>query len=153
MGATVFLVQVHLGPLGAQQMEGWLRFSRRVLCDLRTAPGDMNSRFASSLLAEWCDLTDRWQAALSSDGSDFAWSDDLEPDKAEYLLHSLQQTLHSATVAAWVTADDLAAHGTVTYHIMRRFIDALESEGVAHVEYVEQLRSEVARFGASLAAN
>ena len=146
-------MQVRVGPLDAAEMDGWLRFARRVLCDLRTEPGDMDSRYAASLLMEWCALIDSWNNVLlshSSDSHHFVWEESLEPDKAEYLLHSLQKTLHSATVAAWVTPEDLKAHGIVTLHVMQRFIDALESEGTAHVEYVEQLRSEVSRFGAKL---
>lgn len=146
-------MQVRLGPLEAAEMDGWLRFARRVLCDLRTEPGDMDSRYAASLLSEWCTLIDSWNHVLinrSPDTDHFVWEDTLEPDKAEYLLHSLQKTLHSATVAAWVSPEDLQAHGIVTLHIMQRLIDALESEGTAHHEYVEQLRSEVARFGAKL---
>jgi hypothetical protein len=145
---------VHVGPVESKQMEGWLRFARRVLCDLRTEPGDMESRFSQNLLTEWNKLIDQWSATLSTihkDGEpEFMWRGELEPDKVEYLLHSLQRTLHSATVAAWVTPEDLEKHGLVTYHIMQRLTDSLESEGTAHVEYVEQLRSEVARFGSSL---
>ncbi len=145
---------VHVGPVESKQMEGWLRFARRVVCDLRTAPGDMDSRVSPNLLTEWNKLIDQWSAKLStndkSDKTEFMWHGELDPDKVEYLLHSLQRTLHSATMAAWVTPDDLKSHGLVTFHIMQRFIDSLESEGNAHVEYVEQLRSEVARFGASL---
>lgn len=144
---------VHLGPVESEQMEGWLRFARRVLCDLRTEPGDMGSSFSQNLLAEWNRLIDQWSLTLSSTrqrDDEFVWRDELEPDKAEYLLHSLQRALHSATVAAWVTPEDMTNHGLVTFHIMQRFIDSLESEGEAHVEYVEQLRSEVARFGSSL---
>ncbi len=144
---------VHLGPVDSKQMEGWLRFARRLLCDLRTEPGDMSSRLSKSLLTEWNKLIDQWSVSLSIDkqnsSRDFMWRGELESDKAEYLLHSLQRTLHSATVAAWVTPDDLAKHGLVTFHIMQCFINSLESEGVAQFEYVEQLRSEVARFGAS----
>lgn len=146
-------MQVSLGPLDADEMNGWLRFARRVLCDLRTEPGDMDSLFAANLLGEWCAMVDSWNDVLiegSSDRTHFVWARSLEPDKVEYLLHSLQQTLHSATVAAWVTPEDLQSHGIVTLHIMQRFIEALESEGTAHVEYVEQLRSEVSRFGALL---
>ena len=146
-------MQVSLGPLDADEMNGWLRFARRVLCDLRTEPGDMDSQFAASLLSEWCAVIDSWNEALingSSDSNHFVWAQSLEPDKVEYLLHSLQKTLHSATVAARVTPEDLQSYGIVTLHIMQRFIEALESEGTAHVEYVEQLRSEVSRFGALL---
>lgn len=146
---------VHLGPVESKQMDGWLRFARRVLCDLRTEPGDMGGSFTENLFTEWNRLIDQWSLTLSTarrrGEAEFSWRGELEPDKAEYLLHSLQRGLHSSTVAAWVTPDDMTNHGMVTLHIMQRFIDALESEGEAHVEYVEQLRSEVARFGASLA--
>ncbi len=141
---------VHLGPVDAPQMEGWLRFARRLMCDLRTEPGDMDSQFAKSLLNDWCDLVDDWAAQLNLGEKSFSWRGDLEPDKAEFLLHSLERALHSATVAAWVTEDDLAAHGVVTFHIMQRFIESLEGQGSAHAEYVEQLRTLVGRFAAKL---
>ena len=146
---------VHLGPVESTQMDGWLRFARRLSCELRTEPGDMGSDFSHDTLTEWNLLIDQWTMTLEATGlhdtSQFVWRGELDPDKAEYLLHSWQRATRSATVAAWITPDDSAAHGLVTYHIMKRVIDALESEGVAHVEYVEQLRSEIARFRSAVA--
>ncbi|NNE96185.1 MAG: hypothetical protein HKN24_09180 [Acidimicrobiales bacterium] len=144
---------VHIGPVGAAQMDGWLRFSRRVLCDLRTEPGDLGRTFAQNLLAEWNKLMDEWAAVLDetmrAGQPDFVWKGDLDPDEGEYLVYSLQRTIRSTTVAAWVSPEDLANHGLITYHVLKRLIDSLESEGVAHHEFVEQMRAEVARFRAS----
>ena len=147
---------VHIGPVGAAQMDGWLRFSRRVLCDLRTEPGDMGNHFAKNLLAEWNPLMDEWSAVLDdvieAGEGEFVWEGELEPDNAEYLVHSLQRTIRSATVAAWVTPEDLSNYGLITYHVLKRLIDSLESEGVAHHEFVEQMRAEVARFRSSFSS-
>ncbi len=74
-------MQVRVGPLDAAEMDGWLRFARRVLCDLRTEPGDMDSRYAASLLMEWCALIDSWNNVLlshSSDSNHFVWEESLE---------------------------------------------------------------------------
>ena len=145
---------VQLGPVDSKQCDGWIRFARRVLCDLRTEPGDLESSFSQNIFTEWNRLIDEWSLRLAASGprtmGQFIWRGELEPDNAEYLLHSLQRALHSATVAARVTPEDLEDHGPVTVHVMQCLIDALESQGEAHVEYVEQLRSEVARFRASL---
>lgn len=146
---------IQLGPVDSEQIDGWIRFARRVLCDLRTEPGDLENSFSQNTFTEWNRLIDQWSHTLSASGpgSDggFIWRGELEPDKAEYLLHSWQRALHSATAAAWITSDDMANHGAVTIHVMQCLIDSLESEGEAHVEYVDQLRSEVARFRAWLA--
>ena len=67
-------MQVSLGPLDADEMNGWLRFARRVLCDLRTEPGDMDSLFAANLLGEWCAMVDSWNDVLIKGSSDILTS-------------------------------------------------------------------------------
>jgi hypothetical protein len=134
-------------------MDGWLRFTRRVMCDLRTEPGDMAVGGAKTLIASWNHLLDEWHADLSDlpPGQDFVWEGMLEPDQAEYLLHALQRSLRSTKVSSRVNRGDMQLHGWMTLHIMERFIDSLETEGRAHAEYVEQLRSSMSRFAERLA--
>ncbi len=134
-------------------MAGWLAFSRRVMCDLRTEPGDMASDSNFGVVLEWNRLMDEWAAAIAaaapsnsllpSGESDVTWEGEFDPDRAEYLMHSLQKTMHSATVDALVTEEDIQHHGWLTMHIMSRFIDSLENEGRAHAEYVDQLRQSI----------
>lgn len=133
-------------------MDGWLRFTRRVMCDLRTEPGDMAVSGARTLISSWNKLLDEWHTDLSElpPGQDFVWEGILEPDHAEYLLHTLQRSLRSTKVSTRVNPDDMQRNGWMTLHIMERFIDSLESEGRAHAEYVEQLRSSMARFAERL---
>jgi hypothetical protein len=122
------------------------------MCDLRTEPGDMAVRSARTLITSWNRLLDEWHADLTElpPGQDFVWEGMLEPDQAEYLLHALQRSLRSSMVSTRVNRDDMQQNGWMTLHIMERFIDSLESEGRAHAEYVEQLRSSMTRFAERL---
>lgn len=153
-------MKVRLGPVKATDMAAWLRFSRRITCDIRTDPGDMASDSALGQAREWNRLLDEWSEGLEPEQSGFAsgksgepsfkWDGDFDPDRAEYLMHSMQKTIHSATVSRLVTADDLKQHGWLTLHVMQRFIESLASEGAAHGEYVDQLRQIVKDFQARI---
>lgn len=149
-----------MGPVKANDMAAWLRFSRRITCDLRTDPGDMASDAAMGQVREWNRLLDEWSEALipgrsgdqrhpAGDAS-FNWDGDFDPDRAEYLIHSMQKTIHSATVNKLVTPNDLREHGWLTLHVMQRFIESLATEGAAHEEYVDQLRQIVKDFAARI---
>ena len=150
-------MKVRLGPVKSTDMAAWLRFSRRITCDLRTDPGDMASDAALSQVREWNRLLDEWSEELeprrSADppnDASFNWDGDFDPDRAEYLMHSMQKTIHSATVNKLVTPDDLQKHGWLTLHVMQRFIESLATEGAAHEEYVDQLRQIVKDFAARI---
>ncbi|NNF55861.1 MAG: hypothetical protein HKN03_15645 [Acidimicrobiales bacterium] len=153
-------MKVRIGPVKTTDMAEWLRFSRRIGCDLRTDPGDMASHSALGQVREWNKLLDEWaeelesgepgDSLLASDDGSFNWDGEFDPDRAEYLMHSMQKTIHSATVHKLVTADDLRKHGWLTMHVMQRFIESLASEGAAHEEYVDQLRQIVKDFGARI---
>lgn len=150
-------MKVRLGPVKATDMAAWLRFSRRITCDLRTDPGDMASDAALGQVREWNRLLDEWSEELQPATSDafrvttgdanFNWDGDFDPERAEYLMHSMQKTIHSATVNKLVTPDDLRKHGWLTLHVMQRFIESLATEGAAQEEYVDQLRQIVKDFG------
>ena len=150
-------MKVRLGPVKSADMAAWLRFSRRITCDLRTDPGDMASDAALSQVREWNRLLDEWSEELDPGRSgdtlgdaSFNWDGDFDPDRAEYLMHSMQKTIHSATVNKLVTSDDLRKHGWLTLHVMQRFIESLVTEGAAHEEYVDQLRQIVKDFAARI---
>ncbi len=153
-------MKVRLGPVKATDMAAWLRFSRRITCDLRTDPGDMASDAALGQVREWNRLLDEWSAELepgrsgntllSTGDASFNWDGDFDPDRAEYLMHAMQKTIHSATVNKLVTPDDLRQHGWLTLHVMQRFIESLVTEGAAHEEYVDQLRQIVKDFAARI---
>lgn len=147
-------VLVQLGPVNPSDVDGWLRFTRRVMCDLRTQPAGMATENSRSLITEWNHLIDEWDAALADTepGEDFVWRGTIDPDRAEYLLFALQRALTSPAVAASVGPDDRRDHGWFTLHVMQRFIDSLEDEGRAHAEYVEQLRATMNRFASRLQA-
>ncbi len=149
-----------MGPVKANDMAAWLRFSRRITCDLRTDPGDMASDAAMGQVREWNRLLDEWSEALipvqsgdqrhAAGDASFNWDGDFDPDRAEYLIHSMQKTIHSATVNKLVTPNDLREHGWLTLHVMQRFIESLATEGAAHEEYVDQLRQIVKDFAARI---
>ena len=152
-------MKVRLGPVKSTDMAAWLRFSRRITCDLRTDPGDMASDAALGQVREWNRLLDEWSEELEpgrsgdrsfSGDATFNWDGDFDPDRAEYLMHSMQKTIHSATVNKLVTPDDLREHGWLTLHVMQRFIESLATEGAAHEEYVGHLRQIVKDFAARI---
>lgn len=147
-----FVVLIQLGPVQASDVDGWLRFTRRVISDLRTQPGGLPTDDARMRVAEWSSLIDEWDAALAETepDEDFVWRGSIDPDRAEFLLFALQRSLSSEAVAESAGPEDMQNHGWFTLHVMQRFIVGLENEGRAHAEYVEQLRAKMNRFAARL---
>ena len=85
-------------------------------------------------------LIDAW--ALASTGTDeFRWSQAIDSDLAEFLLHGLERCFHSSAVQAQVTSDEYRVYRPFTLHILQAFVDGLRAEGGTHAEYVEQIKA------------
>lgn len=137
---------VELGPVAATDVQSWTRFARRVITELRVDPGDLEGLATEDLLGHWARLIDHW-AAISSGPEVFRWSEDLDGEVAEFLLHGLERCFHSPGVQNRITDDEAGVHKPFTVHVIHAFVDALVAEGVAHEQYADQIR---ASLGASL---
>lgn len=111
-------------------------------------PDRFNGPAPDDVLTQWSALIDRWeQACESADGDCFRWSETMDCEVAEYLLHGLERCLHSSAVQALVTPHEAATHWPFTRHLILAFVDSLSAEGDAHEHYVDQI---LTLFGASL---
>lgn len=129
---------VELGPVDATEVQQWTRFARRLVTELRANPEEFQGIATEDLLRQWSNLIDAW--AEASIGKDqFRWSQSLDSDLAEFLLHGLDRCLHSSQVQAQVTSDELSAYRPFTMHVLHAFVDGLSAEGGPCAEYVEQL--------------
>ncbi len=145
---------VELGPLPATDVQHWARFARRLVVELRTNPGDLEGIATEDLLRQWSNLIEQWAALASKPGDgkgagepSFRWSETMDCELAEFLLHGLERILHSPSVRAKITVNESNLHRPFTMHVVQALIDGLSAEGQPHVDYVEQVR---ARFGAAL---
>jgi len=137
---------VELGPVPAVEVERWSRFARRVIVELRVAPGDLEGLANEDLLVRWSDLVDQWAAVASADRSPnetFRWSVELEVEMGEYLLHGLERCFHSSAVQARITRAEAETQRPFTMHVIEAFVDALAGEGVGHEQYAEVIRASL----------
>ena len=137
---------VELGPVPAVEVEGWTRFARRMIVELRVAPGDLEGVASEDLLVRWSDLIDQW-ATVASEGRSpnetCRWSVEVEVEVGEYLLHGLERCFHSPVVQARITETEAQTQRPFTMHLIEAFIDALTAEGVGHEEYAEVIRASL----------
>jgi hypothetical protein len=135
---------VELGPVAATEVKGWAKFARRLIVELRVDPGDLDGIATDDLLGQWSGLIEEW--AASATGVDtFRWSRTLDPELGEFLLHGLDRCFHSPDVQARVTSEESIAHRSFTVHVFQAFVDGLDSEGVAHEHYADQIRASLGR--------
>lgn len=140
---------VELGPVGADEAQAWTRFARRMLCELRTNPADLASVAGEDWLRQWSTLVDQWASVASAaEGQSFRWSESIDCEQAEYMLHGLQQCLASHQFQAKITEAESATHTPFTLHVLKAFADGLIAEGRAHEHYVEQMRDSLATLDA-----
>ena len=133
---------VELGPVDVSEVQQWTRIARRLVTELRTNPADLEGIATEDLLGQWSKLIDAW--ALASTGTDeFRWSQAIDSDLAEFLLHGLDRCFHSSQVQARITSDELSAYLPFTMHVLHAFVDGLSAEGGPCVEYVEQLKGSL----------
>ncbi|MCP3990353.1 MAG: hypothetical protein GY724_14850 [Actinomycetia bacterium] len=145
---------VELGPFPATDVQRWARFARRLIVELRTNPDDLEGIATEDFLRQWSSLIEQWAATASSAATangtseaSFRWSETIDCELAEFLLHGMERILHSPSVQARITEHESNTYRPFTMHVVRAFVDGLSTEGQTHAHYVDQVR---ALFGAAL---
>jgi hypothetical protein len=134
---------LELGPLASPDVQLWARFARRIICEVRVDPDDLDGVVSADLLDEWQRLIDTWDRAASTGSDDFRWSAPIDAELAEYLLHGLERCLHSSLVQERATLTERCIHAPFTFHVLQGFLDGLAAEGHVHEQYVDQVRGSV----------
>ncbi len=137
---------LELGPLPTDAVLQWSRVARRVICELRLEPGDLDGIVSDDLLAGWAHLIDGWETSASehrgtNPSLDFRWSHTIDTEMAEYLLHGLDHALHSPHLRSRFTDEEAKAHWGLTCCVVQAFVDGLSTEGHCHEHYVDQVRA------------
>ncbi len=132
---------LELGPCPASEAEGWTKFARRLIIELRSDPKAM-SRVSPDMVDLWGTFIDRWSATAAeaeSAGDPFRWSEQIEPEVGEFLLHGLDRCLHSPFIRQAATPVEAATHKPFTMTVVRAFVDGLSAEGASCCHYVDQV--------------
>ena len=141
---------LELGPCPAPEAKGWTKFARRVIIELRSDP-EAVSQVSPDLISLWGHYIERWSAHASeaeAEGEPFRWSETMEPEVGEFLLHGLDRCLHSSFLKQAATEAETAEHMGFTLNVVRAFVDSLTTEGKACCHYVDQVLTS---FGSELA--
>ncbi len=140
-------MHLELGPVGAGDVQQWARLSRRVACELRSNPADLEGVATSDLIDAWAVMIDRWGHDAALGDETFRWSADLDVELGEYLLYGLDRAIHSPQVHAQLTRAEERAHTPFTLHVVQQLVDALSAEGRCQQHLCDQIR---ASLGAAL---
>ncbi len=138
---------LELGPVPAEDVEQWARFVRRMICELRVDPADLDGVATTDFLDACTNMIDSWAIDAALGEPEFRWSQIIESEKAEYLLHGLDRCLHSAGLTERATSEELAAHHPFMMHVVQSLVDGLTAEGACHEQLCDQVRVSL---GASL---
>ncbi len=134
---------LELGPLAAQDVQDWARFARRMICEFRVDPSDLEGVATSDFLEEWQSLIDAWDRHARTTGPAFRWSSHLDVELAEYLLHGMDRCVNSDAVQRLATEEERAAYAAFTFHVVQAFVDGLAGQGSCHEHLIDQIRASV----------
>lgn len=134
---------LEVGPFESQQVRAWSKCLRRLVIELRLCAEGSGPVVDAEALAQWTELAETWAAIEPRNGECIRWEGDIEPDRAEYLLHGLLASLRSDFLAKALTADELEAHTPFTLHVIENFLEALNCDGRCDRNYLEQVRSDM----------
>lgn len=135
-------MQVELGPVDADDVQSWVKFSRRVIAELHVDRGDLHGVVDGDALRRWSRLIDEWSDSARGPGC-FRWSRTFDNEVGEYLLYCMERVYLSDSVRARVTTAESTEQQPFTTHVLRAFVDALEAEGRGHGHFADQIRAEV----------
>lgn len=138
---------LELGPVGAGDVQQWARFVRRMICELRVDPADLDGVATPDFLDQCTKMIDVWERDAALGGPEFRWSDTIECETAEYLLHGLDRCLRSTGLAERATQTELTTHHPFMMHVVQSLVDGLTAEGSCHEQLCDQVRISL---GASL---
>lgn len=134
---------LELGPVPAEDVQQWARFVRRMICELRVDPADLDGVATSDFLDACTKMIDIWEQNATIGNPEFRWSEVIESDSAEYLLHGLDRCLHSAGLAGRATPEELTMHHPFMMHIVQSLMDGLTAEGACHEQLCDQVRASL----------
>lgn len=138
---TIVVVVLELGPCAAAEAASWTRFARRVILELRSNE-EIRDTISPDLIRLWCHYIDEWAAEASeaaTGSKPFRWSEELDPEVGEFLLHGLDRWLHSEALSAAVTPAESETHRAFTMAVVRAFVDGLATEGASCEHYIDQV--------------
>ncbi|MEZ5228311.1 MAG: hypothetical protein R2710_17055 [Acidimicrobiales bacterium] len=134
---------LELGPLAADDVQHWIRFARRMMCEFRVDPCDLEGVATRDFLEQWQSLIDAWERHATTTGPTFRWSSHLDIELAEYLLHGLERCVRSDAIQALTTTKEQVTHAAFTFHVMQAFVDGLSGQGGCHEHLIDQIRASV----------
>lgn len=143
--STLTGVEFDLGPCPADEMIAWTRMARRVIVEYKGLDEE-ETAISRDHLSHWSELVESWSdgAARAADqGTCFRWTRPMRTEVAEYLLHGLDQCIHSAHTARWVTIDEAERHRPVTMSVIQAFTNGLWAEGPACQHFADQVLSSL----------
>jgi len=111
-----------------------------MICELRVDPADLDGVATTDFLDACTTLIDSWDRDAALTGPEFRWSQTIESEEAEYLLHGLDRCLHSAGLAGRATPEELATHHPFMMHVVQALVDGLTAEGSGHEQLCDQVR-------------
>lgn len=138
---------LELGPVAAADVQQWARFVRRMICELRVDPADLDGVATSDFLDQCTKMIDVWERDAALGSGEFRWSAAIESETAEYLLHGLDRCLQSPGLSGRATAEELTTHHPFMMHVVQSLVDGLTAEGACHEQLCDQVR---ASLGSSL---
>ncbi len=131
---------LELGPVDASTVQNWTRCARRVVCELRVDPAELAGVATPDFLDRCTDTIDRWERDALT-GQEFRWSEVIEPELAEYMLHGLDRCLRSPTVVSAMTDVERDRHEPFTMHVVQALVDGLSVEGRCSEHLCDQVRA------------
>lgn len=134
---------LELGPVDAGHVQQWARFARRLLCELRVDPADLSGVATTDFLDQCSRCVDRWEHEAALGDTDFRWSETIEPELAEYLLHGIDRCLHSPQLVERVTSAERRTHVPFTMHVVQALVDGLSAEGRCSEHLCDQVRASL----------
>lgn len=133
-----------LGPLPPADVRNWVRFARRVVCELRLDPGDLAGVVDADSLDGWSDLLDSWDAAAVASEDTFRWTDDsIDAEVCAYLLYAMDRVVSSNDVQSRLTPGEAREHAPFTMLVVKSFADGLCSVGTCQSHLVAQVMASL----------
>lgn len=136
-------MQLEVGPVEAQQVRAWSKCMRRLVVELRLCPEGTGPVIDSDVLNGWTELSEEWATSKADPQGCLHWSAEMEPEKAEFLLHGLVSCASTDFLANALTDEEMETHKPFTIHVVKSFLDALAEDGHCDHNYLEQVRSSL----------
>lgn len=133
---------VEVGPVPSASVLAWARYARSVVDDIRDTAEDFPPPVDLAVLDAFERYLGEWEAEAKAHEV-FRWSDDLDAESVEYLLHAWFVLAQRQAAAAKRRGIVLApAEGVPFYQaVVTAVLDALEAEGRGRAQFSAHLRS------------